>query len=74
MSGQPLPRLAQELADRFVRKKVLLTGDHPHADRVGVVTSLERTWAGYGFKVDFVDSSGDGCFVFDPKHWKVLEG
>lgn len=66
-----LPDSVVKIRDHFVGKKVLIVGDHPHADRVGHVEALERTHAGYGFKVAFPE--GDGCFVFTQKHWRVVQ-
>jgi hypothetical protein len=53
---------------------VVIVGDHPHADRVGIVDRLENTNAGYGFIVKCDDHSnlGDEFFVFNQKHWRVI--
>jgi hypothetical protein len=55
---------------RFVGKKVLIIGDHPHVDRVGVVDRAEKTHAGWGYVVNF--PQGDSCFVFSGKNWRLL--
>jgi len=70
-----LPVELQSTADRFIGKKVLIVGDHPWADRVGIVNGLVRTAAGWGFEVTFTDKTlaNGGCFVFDKNHWKVIE-
>lgn len=69
-----IPKELKELEKRFVGKKVLLIGDHPHADRVGIVSRLERAHAinRWGFVVRFNDDKYDECFVFEGKDWKVL--
>lgn len=77
MPETEIPDELKELEKRFVGRKVLLCGDHPHADRVGIVDRLEfvsvlRKW---GFIVRFEDGNllGDECFVFEGKDWRVLD-
>lgn len=55
---------------RFVGKRVLIIGDHPHVDRIGIVDRAEKTLAGWGYVVNF--AQGDSCFVFSGKHWRLL--
>lgn len=37
---------------RFVGKRVLLIGDHPHVDRVGTIDRAEKTPVGWGYVVE----------------------
>jgi len=55
---------------RFVGKKVLIIGDHPHVDRIGIVDRAVKTHVGWGYVVNF--PQGDSCFVFSGKNWRLL--
>jgi hypothetical protein len=69
-----IPVELHELHERFVGKKVLMLGDHPHADRVGIIDRMERAHAlnKWGFIVRFNYDEHDEAFVFEGKHWKIL--
>jgi hypothetical protein len=74
MDVENLPDNIQRIVKAWVGKKVLIVGDHPHADRVGIVDRFEYTHAGYGFIVKCDDGSmlGDEFFVFNQKHWRAI--
>lgn len=55
---------------RFVGKRVLIVGDHPHVDRIGTVDRAEKTPVGWGYVVKF--AQGDSCFVYSGKNWRIL--
>jgi hypothetical protein len=69
-----IPDELKPLAKQWIGRKVLLVGDHPHADRVGIVNRMERAHAinKWGFIVRFDESSNDECFVFEGKHWRTI--
>jgi hypothetical protein len=63
-------QILETMNRRFVGKKVLIIGDHPHVDRIGVVDRAEKTHVGWGYVVNF--PQGDSCFVFSGKNWRLL--
>jgi hypothetical protein len=65
-----LEQILETMNRRFVGKKVLIIGDHPHVDRIGVVDRAEKTHVGWGYVVNF--PQGDSCFVFSGKNWRLL--
>jgi hypothetical protein len=71
--GTPIPPEVQKLASRFVGKRVLIRGDHPHAGKAGTVDRAEmaRALRQWGFVVALDDYSE--CFVFKGEEWRVIE-
>jgi hypothetical protein len=65
-----LQHTLSKMNKRFVGKRVLIIGDHPHVDRIGTVNRAEKTPTGWGYVVNF--PQGDSCFVFSGKHWRIL--
>jgi len=64
----------QRLSDRFIGRRVFITGRHPHKGKIGTVDRLEfaamlRKW---GFVVNLDD--GQSAFVFSPDEWKIIGG
>jgi hypothetical protein len=70
--GTPIPQNVRDVAQRFLGRRVLIRGDHPHAGKVGAVERVEmaRALSKWGFVVQLDD--GDGCFVFRGEHWQVI--
>lgn len=62
----------ETLKKRFIGKRVLIVGNHPHTTKTGTVDRLEYVdvVGKYGFVVNFDD--GLSGFVFDAKNWVVL--
>jgi hypothetical protein len=70
--GTEIPLEVENLAKQFIGRKVLIVGDHPHADKTGTVDRVEcaRAIGKWGFVVELED--GQSCFVFSGKEWRVL--
>ena len=57
----------------YIGKRVRIVGEHPHTGKTGKVTAIERTLAGYGYKIDLDDkSTASACFVFSMLKMMVL--
>lgn len=71
-SSQALPPAVARTAKQFIGKRVLIVGDHPHANKTGTVDRIEWIWTleKWGFVVNLDD--GQSCFVFNGREWRVL--
>lgn len=60
-----------EIERQWIGKTVIMVGDHPHAHCVGIVEKRE----GSAFLVKATNCSHmtDGWYVFNGKHWRVVE-
>ena len=57
----------------YIGKRVRIVGEHPHTRKTGTVTAIERTIAGYGYKIDLDDKSiASECFVFSMLEMMIL--
>lgn len=61
------------IIQRTIGQRWRLLPPHPHAGRVGIVKSLDKTIAGYMWRIEFDDNGGpgiggeDGCYVSNPR-------
>lgn len=59
----------------YIGKRVRIVGEHPHTGQTGTVVAIEKTLAGYGYKIDLDDKSmSNGCFVFSMLEMMLLNG
>lgn len=72
MTTTAIPKEIRALSARFVGRRVLIRGDHPHAGKSGTVDRIEFVGvvSKWGFVVKFDD--GEDGFVFNGKHWRII--